>query len=66
MYLLIYFWLCWIWLLHGLFSRCRQRGLLSSFCVQASHCSGFSCCRAWALGHTGSSVVAPGLNSCAA
>ena len=32
-------------LLHGAFSSC---------CVWASHCSGFSCCRAQALGHTAS------------
>ena len=30
----------------------------------ASHCGGFSCCRARALGHTGSVVVACGLYSC--
>ena len=27
--------------------------LFSSWGTQASHCGGFSCCRAWALGHTG-------------
>ena len=27
--------------------------LSHSFTVQASHCSGFSCCREWALEHTG-------------
>ena len=26
------------------------KGELHSSCVQASHCSGLSCCRAWALG----------------
>ena len=30
----------------------------------ASHCSGFSCCRAWALGTQASVVVAHGLSSC--
>ena len=30
-------------LLHGVFSRCG---------MQASHCDGFSCCGAWALGCT--------------
>ena len=28
----------------------------------ASHCRGFSCCRAWALGHTGSAVAVLGLS----
>ena len=42
-------------LLHRPFSSCsRQRqGLLSSCCVWASHCGGFSCCEVWALGHVG-------------
>ena len=32
--------------------------------AQASHCSGFSCCRTWALGMWASVVVARGLSSC--
>ena len=32
--------------------------------AQASHCGGFSCCRAWALGTWVSVVVARGLSSC--
>ena len=32
--------------------------------VRASHCSGFSCCGARALGAPASVVVARGLNSC--
>ena len=32
--------------------------------AQASHSSGFSCCRAWALGAWASVVVARGLSSC--
>ena len=40
--LVICFWLCWSSLLHRFFSSCG---------VQASRCGGFSCCRAWALGH---------------
>ena len=35
------------------FSSCGEQGLLSSWGAQASHCGGFSCCRAWALGHAG-------------
>ena len=30
--------------------------------VQASHCRGFSCCRAWAVGCTGSVAVVQGLS----
>ena len=32
------------------FSKCGQRGLLYSCSILASHCSGFACCRAQALG----------------
>ena len=38
------------------FSSCSKWGLLSSCCAQASHCGGFSCCRAGSRGH--------GLSSC--
>ena len=48
-------------LLRGLFSSCGKRELLSSCSVQASHCGGFSCCRAQALGGVGSVVAVPGL-----
>ena len=47
--------------LHGRFFSCGERRLLSSCGVQASHFSGFSCCRAWALGVCASVVLAPGL-----
>ena len=40
-------------LLCRLFSSCGKQGLLSSCGVQASHCSGFSCCGARAPGHLG-------------
>ena len=39
------------------------RGHLSSCGAWAPHCSGFSCCRARALGHMSSEAVAPGLLS---
>ena len=42
------------------FSSCGKWDLLSSYSARASHCGGF-CCRAWALGHVGSVVAAPGL-----
>ena len=32
--------------------------------ARASHCSGFSCCRAWALGAWASVLVVRGLRSC--
>ena len=47
------------------FSSCGERGY-SLLQVQASHCGGFSCCRAWALGARASVVVAHGLSSCGA
>ena len=50
-------------LLLGLFSSCSTQGLLSVCSVWASHCGGFSCCRAQALGHVGFSAVAPRLQS---
>ena len=43
------------------FSSCGKRGPISSGGEQASHCGGFPCCRARALGHTGSVVAAHGL-----
>ena len=39
-------------------SSCGEQRLLSSCGAQASHCSGFSCCSAWAIGHAGSVVMA--------
>ena len=36
-------------MLHGLFSSCSEWGLLAS--RSASHCGGFSCCRARGLGY---------------
>ena len=50
----IYVWLRWVFVVVcEAFSRCGEQGLLSSYGVEASHCSGFSCCRAWALGLMG-------------
>ena len=55
-------------MLHGLFSSSGEQGLLSSCGVWDSHCSDFSCCRAWSLGmwalvlaHMW--VIKPGLSS---
>ena len=63
--LLIYFWLCWFFVAgSGLFSSCREWGLLASCGVWASHCGGFSRCGAHTLGmwaqqlwHTGLVVL---------
>ena len=40
-------------LLHRFFSSCSEWGLLSGCCVWASHCGGFSCGGAGALGCSG-------------
>ena len=38
----------------GLFSSCREQGILSICVAQVSHCGGgFSWCRAWVLEHVG-------------
>ena len=60
----IYSGLCWVFLLHGLFSSFRHWGLLSSCSEWASHCGGFSYCGTRAPGHAAfSSVAAPRLES---
>ena len=48
-------------LLCALFSSWGELGLLFTCGARASHCGGFSCCRARALGHVSSVVLAPGL-----
>ena len=62
--LFIYFWLCWGFVAVWVSSSCGEQGLLYSCSAWASHCGGFSCCWAWALGHRLPIVVACGLNSC--
>ena len=58
---LFIFWLCWDFVAAHRLSR----GLLFGACrAQASHCGGFSCCGARALGPRASVVVALGLSSC--
>ena len=56
---------CSVWA----FSSCGERGQLfvavhGLLIVVASHCGGFSCCGAQALGVRASVVVACGLSSC--
>ena len=46
------------------FSSCGERGLLYRCGAWASHCGGFSCCGAQALGTWASVVSARGLSSC--
>ena len=51
-------------LLHVGFLYLRRAGATLRCDAQASHCGGFSCCRAWALGARASVVAAHGLSSC--
>ena len=50
--------------MHAGFLYLRQAVATLRCSVQASHCGGFSCCRAWALGTWASVVVAHRLSSC--
>ena len=62
--LFIYFWLRWVFIApHGL-SLLAAREVTLHCGVRASHCSGFSCCEAQALGVQASVVAAQGLSSC--
>ena len=49
---LVCFWLYCVFVAVPALSSCGEQGLLSNCSVKASHCGGFSCCRAWVLGHT--------------
>ena len=51
-------------LLHAGFLQLRRAGATLRCGAGASHCGGFSCCGAWALGTRASVVVAHGLSSC--
>ena len=42
----------------GLYSSCLEQELLARCLARASHCGGFSYCRAWALGARASVVEA--------
>ena len=51
------------------FCSCGKQGLLFTYVSQASHCGGFSCCRAQAVvlmgfSSCGSRAPEPGLNNC--
>ena len=57
--LFIYLRPCWVFIAcTWAFSSCDKPRPLSNCSVRASHCSGLSGCRAWALGYVGSVVVA--------
>ena len=56
--ILIYFWLCWVFVVLQACVRLWQAVATSSCGAWASHCSGFSRCQAQAVGHTDSLVVA--------
>ena len=59
--LFIYFWLWWVFVAVRRLSLVVANGGYSSCGARASHCGGFSCCGAWALGTRASVVVARGL-----
>ena len=62
--LLICFWLCWVFAAVRVFLYSYgEWGLLCICGVQASHCDGFSCCKAGAVGAPASAVVAPRIYS---
>ena len=51
-------------LLHTGFLQLQRAGAALHYGAQASHCGGFSCCRAQALGTRALVVAACGLSSC--
>ena len=53
-------------LLHVGFLQLQRSGATLCCGARASHCNGFSCCGAWALGMWASVVTACGLSSCGA
>ena len=60
----IYFWLHWVFVAAHGFLYLRGAGAALSCGARASHCGGFSCCGARALGTWASVVVALRLSSC--
>ena len=57
-FFLIYFWLRWVFVAARGFSLVARAGATVCCGAQASHCGGFSCCRARAIGAQSSVVVA--------
>ena len=62
-YLLMWFWLCWVFVNAQIVLWLQQAGATPCCRVQASHCGGFSCCGAQALGVQASVIGACGLSS---
>ena len=60
-YKFIYFWLRWVFVAARGLSLVAARGATLRCGGRASHCGGFSCCRARALGAQASVAVAHGL-----
>ena len=58
------FGLHWVFTAVKAFLQLRRAGATPHCCAQASHCGGFSCCGARALGTRASVVVVCRLNSC--
>ena len=59
----LFLWLLWVFVAILRLSLFALHGGYSLSCrVWVSYCCGFSCCKAWGLGHTGSTVVAHGLS----
>ena len=63
-YLFTYFCLCCVFIAVWAFPLLGEWRRLSGCSTRASHCNGFSCCRAQTLGSAGFSSVARGLSSC--
>ena len=61
---IIYFWLCWVFVAACGLSLVVASGATLCCSARASHCSGFLCCGACALGGRVSVVMAHGLSSC--
>ena len=63
-----FFWLRWVFFIAAAqaFSKLLRAGATLCCGAWASHCGGFSCCGAGALGARASVVVARGLSSCGA
>ena len=62
--LCIHFWLRWVFVAVHRLSLVAASGATLHCGVRASHCGGFSCCGAQALGPWASVVAAHGLGSC--
>ena len=61
---ILFVWLCWVFVAARTFSSCGEQGLYSSYRGRVSHRSGFSCSRAGALGAHASIVTVCGPSRC--